>query len=199
MISLLMASTRSNLCGIAVITGAVLFLNMLQSCESRYAGVREVEFPNAAFLSQSGDRITPVSWKARTTIVAFFFTTCPTICPKMVKQMKRVQTLIEGSNQYRILFFTIDPSRDLPDRLHTYAQRNGIAEKNWWLLQGSEETISKLASFYSVRAGRDKNDPGQFIHDGSFLLMTQSGEVETYNGIDSISVDQLLRKIKDTL
>jgi protein SCO1/2 len=199
MISLPSTSTRSNLYGIVAITGAILFFNMLQSCESSYAGVREVNFPKAVFLSQSGDRITPVSWKARTTIAAFFFTTCPTICPKMVKQMKRVQTLIEGSSQYRILFFTIDPSHDLPDRLQAYAHRNGIMEKYWWLLQGSDETISKLAAFYSVRAGRDKNDASQFIHDGSFLLMTQSGEVETYNGIDSISVDQLLRRIKNTL
>jgi protein SCO1/2 len=155
--------------------------------------------PEAVFITQTGRRVSSLDWQGKSTVTAFFFTSCSTICKRMVEQMKRVQALVRHSNQYLILFFTVDPARDTPQKLKDYAKRNDISEVSWWLLTGNDTALQQISAFYAVRAGADKNMPTTFIHDGLFIVNDKEGNMERFNGTDSASVDQLLDKIKKGL
>src|SRR4051812_15058741 len=43
-------------------------------------------------VSQKGSAITLKDWKNKTLVVDFFFTHCPSVCPKMTNNLKLVQS-----------------------------------------------------------------------------------------------------------
>src|SRR5687768_2326855 len=60
-----------------------------------------------SLVDQHGKSVTPASWQGKTTVVNFFFTTCPVICPKMINQLKRVQAYADIKN-LQIQSYSVD-------------------------------------------------------------------------------------------
>jgi hypothetical protein len=84
-----------------------------QGCDSGQV-LKPSLYTEAAFVIKTGSRVGSLDWIGKTTVTAFFFTSCPTICKMMVEQMKRVQSLALHSNRWLILLFSIDPAKDPP-------------------------------------------------------------------------------------
>ena len=76
----------------------------------------------------------------RIIVADFFFTHCPTICPTLTTNMKRLQQSITNAqrvgdkspNFIQFLSFSIDPERDSVPRLKAWADRFQIDPSNWW-------------------------------------------------------------------
>jgi protein SCO1/2 len=118
----------------------------------------------------------------------------------MTTQMKRVQAVISISSNYCILFYSINPKGDTPQKLLDYARKHHINSKHWLLLTGSADGLKAASSFYALRGEADSNDPGSFIHDGHFLLTNnETGATTRYLGTDSSSVDQLIKVVQSDL
>jgi protein SCO1/2 len=161
---------------------------------------KRTSFPRVHFKTQDGLDFALQSPASKYTIVGFFFTACPTICPKMIRQMKRVQAVISASSKYSILFYSINPKGDTPGKLLSFARQHNIDSRYWLLLTGSERDLRMVSSFYALRGEADRNDSGSFIHDGQFLLTdNQSGVTTRYLGTDSTSVNQLIRVLRSDL
>jgi protein SCO1/2 len=179
-----------------VVTLLVIFVYNLLSNPAK----GPTEYPGVTFITQDDEEFSPASIKLKYTIAGFFFTSCPTICPRMVEQMKRVQASIKKSSNYLILFYSINPEVDSPERLSEYGRRHSIDSKRWLLLNGTKKDIEIMSSFYALRGEQDKNDPTAFIHDGQFLLTNNHTGVTTrYIGTDSISVEILIKDIHSDL
>ena len=162
--------------------------------------VSSVHLPAVSFTTQDRKAFSLSTCTKGYTIAAFFFTACPTMCPRMTQQMKRVQAVLKNSPNYLILFYSINPAADTPEKLFSYAQRNSIDTRKWLFLSGTQDDVSAISEFYLLRGGPDLNTPGTFLHDGQFLLTDMSTSVTTrYLGTDSASVDQLIAKIKTDL
>jgi protein SCO1/2 len=149
-----------------------------------------------------------VSWKdmAGKIIVAdFFFTHCPTICPGLTKNMKRLQESITNAQRVgdktnqsiHFLSFSIDPERDSVERLKYWADRFQINPDQWWLLTGNKKTIYNLAvdeMKIPVEDGHaiDTN----FMHTDHFVLIDSNRYVRGYyHGLDSASLAKLSKDI----
>lgn len=136
--------------------------------------------PDFSFVDQHGDTITQKDYKGKVFVVEFFFTTCPTICPIMNRNLVGVQNKFKDNKNFGIASFSIDPVHDTPQVLKNYAEANGITHPNWHLLTGDHEDIYELAnSGFNIYAGEDPEAEGGFAHSGYFALIDQEGYIRS--------------------
>lgn len=147
-----------------------------QPLEYIVANGQRRKVPEFRFLNQDSVYISNEDMLGKVYVVEFFFTSCPTICPIMTKNLVAVQNAMAGENDFGIISLTIDPVRDTPERLKRYADKNGVTLKDWYFLTGDKEKIYALAQegFYMV-AQENESVVGGFEHSGLFALVDKEG------------------------
>lgn len=136
--------------------------------------------PQFEFINQEGDTITNQDYKGKVYLVEFFFTTCPTICPIMNKNLVEIQQEFNSEDDFGIASFTIDPAHDTPAVLKEYAETYGIDQSNWNLMTGDREKIYELANRkFGLYAGEDASAAGGFAHQGMFVLVDKQGFIRS--------------------
>ena len=152
-------------------------------------------------LDQDSASVTNASLADRVYVADFFFTSCPTICPKMKVQMLRVYEKFEGNSEVGFVSHTIDPMYDTIPLLRAYADRLGVNTDQWKFVWGDQDYMYDLAerSYMSI-ADEDANAPGGFVHSGAFLLVDKEGHVRGfYDGTVEEQVDVLISDIEKLL
>jgi protein SCO1/2 len=153
--------------------------------------------PDFSFTDQNGNTITNKDYEGKVYLVEFFFTTCPTICPRMNSNLVQIQKNFEGIDNFGVASFTINPKNDTPEVLKAYAEKYGITNPNWHLMTGEQDAIYKLANEgFNLYTAEDKTVEGGFEHSGNFALIDKNGFIRSrfdnygnpmifYNGIIS--------------
>jgi protein SCO1/2 len=153
--------------------------------------------PAFSFVNQNGKIISNKDYEGKVYVVEFFFTTCPTICPKMNKNLVQIQNSFKGLKNFGVASFTINPEHDTPEVLKQYAEQYGITSSNWHLMTGDIDAIYKLANEgFNLYTARDNEVEGGFEHSGNFALIDKNGFIRSritelgnpliyYNGIIS--------------
>ncbi|CAI8261743.1 MAG: SCO1 protein [Flavobacteriales bacterium] len=132
--------------------------------------------PDFVFTNQDERLISNEDYLGKVYVIEFFFTTCPTICPVMNANMKRLEAAFGNRDDFGIASFTIDPEKDTPEQLKRYAENLGVFSQNWHFLTGKAETIYELANTgFNIFAGINPNVAGGFEHQGYFALVDQNG------------------------
>ena len=155
-----------------------------------------------AFVNQVGDTIRKEDMAGKIYVADFFFTTCPTICPVMKKEMLRVFEQFKEEPNFRILSHTIDPTHDTQAVLKDYAEKLGVPNAATWnFLTGDQEKIFEIGqTSYLTTTMADDMEPGGFLHSGAFLLVDQQGRIRgVYDGTKTEQVDRLLADIPKLL
>ncbi|REG84464.1 SCO family protein [Algoriphagus antarcticus] len=155
-----------------------------------------------SFTNQEGKTISNADVNGKVYVADFFFTTCPTICPIMKKEMLRVFDKFGDNPNFKILSHTIDPNHDTQEVLKDYAQKLGVEDDNTWnFLTGDSEKIYEIGqTSYITTAQADQNEPGGFLHSGAFLLIDQKGHIRgVYDGTKADQVDKLIADIPKLL
>jgi protein SCO1 len=151
--------------------------------------------PDFAFVSQYGDTVTAAATTGKIYVADFFFTTCPTICPKMKTQLKRVYERFQANPNVLLLSHTIDPTHDSVAVLRTYADQLGVKKgSNWFFVTGNREKIFDLAQTgYNVSAQADSSAPGGAVHSGAFILVDTQRRIRgIYDGTTEKGTEQLM-------
>ncbi|MEZ0610606.1 SCO family protein [Fibrella sp. WM1] len=160
--------------------------------------------PAFKFVSQYGDTVTAAAVKDKIYVADFFFTTCPTICPKMKTQLKRVYERFNTNPNVLLLSHTIDPEHDSVAVLREFASELGVKGKNWLFVTGDRDKIYEIGEkSYMVTAQKDASAPGGVVHSGAFILVDKQRHIRgiydgtikenvTENGSTRKGVDQLM-------
>ncbi|MDB5124272.1 MAG: hypothetical protein JWP94_2401 [Mucilaginibacter sp.] len=152
--------------------------------------------PAFKYINQYGDSITDKRLDGNIYVADFFFTTCPSICPVMHRNMLNVYNAFKDTTGFKIISYSIDPQHDSVPVLKKYADKLGIAGNTWWLLQGTKNETYQLAKNYLVSV-QEKNPAGEYIHDGYFILIDKQKRIRgTYEGTDPKEVNRLIDDIK---
>ncbi len=156
--------------------------------------------PDFRFTSQYGDTVSAKTLDGKIYVADFFFTTCPTICPKMKVQLKRVYEKFKGNSDVMLLSHTIDPNHDTVPVLKEFAEGLGVTGKQWLFVTGDREKIYDIGEkFYMVTAQADSSAPGGVVHSGAFVLVDKEKHVRgIYDGTTEEGVDRLMKDM-DTL
>ena len=138
--------------------------------------------PEFNFTNQFGESISNDDYLNKVYVVEFFFTTCPTICPIMNRNMGTLQKEFYGNPDFGIASFTINPENDTPEVLKAYAQDYNVTHKHWHMLTGAKEKIYELANKgFNLYAGENSNAEGGFEHSGMFALIDKDGNIRSRN------------------
>src|SRR6185312_9720546 len=121
--------------------------------------------PAFRFVDQYGDSVTNKTLDGNIYVADFFFTSCPSICPIMHRNMLNVYNAFKSKGDIKIISYTIDPKHDSVPVLKKYADKLGVSGNTWWFLQGKKDEIYKLSESYLVRKP-EEDAKQQFIHDG---------------------------------
>lgn len=143
-------------------------------------------------LNDVGDRIV---------VSDFFFTTCPTICPKMTVQMERVQEAYKNEDKLLLLSHSVTPEMDSVPVLAAYAELHRADPKRWRFLTGDRKQIYALAR-KSYFAAMDEGDggPDDFVHTENFVLVDPQRRIRGfYDGTSPTDVDRLIADIAKLL
>lgn len=153
--------------------------------------------PEFSFTDQNDNTVTNKDYEGKVYLVEFFFTTCPTICPRMSSNLVQIQNQFEGIENFGVASFTINPKNDTPEVLKAYAEKYGITNPNWHLMTGDQDITYKLANEgFNLYTAEDGSVEGGFEHSGNFALIDKNGFIRSrldsygnpmifYNGIIS--------------
>ncbi len=150
-------------------------------------------------LNQDSMMVTSKDLKGKVWIADFFFTTCPTICPTMTKNLRTLnENTRDLAKDVQFISFTINPDYDRPSILKRYREHYQITAKNWVFLSGKEEDIHELGiNGFQIFAGKDDEAEGGYAHSGAFTLVDKEGYVRgVYLGTDIKQVEQLEKDLR---
>lgn len=164
--------------------------------------------PKFELTNQDNVKISNDTYKGKVYVLEFFFTTCPSICPKMNMSMLEIEKSFFGNPNFGIVSITIDPKHDTPKVLKDHAKLLGVKSSTWNFLTGDKTTIMELSNKgFNLYAGENDKVSGGFEHSGLFALIDKEGNIRCrkdefgnpniyYDGLDKKGVRDIQEDIK---
>lgn len=149
------------------------------------------------FQNQFGDTVRLSDIHNKVIVINFFFSRCPSICPGLTKNMKRLQESFKNSDTIiQFISVSVDPKHDSFPAIRKFANRFGVNHDNWWFLTGDKKEIYDF-SLQEIKAGiADTEVDSAFIHTENFFLLDTNHVVRGwYNGFDEKELSKLAKDI----
>lgn len=144
--------------------------------------------------------------RGKVVIANFFFTRCPTICPKLMNDMKEVYKRFEKEGaQVHFVSFSVDPSFDTPEVLQSYRSKSGIVADNWVFLTGSTDQMVNvvmnqmklhIGEKEALSAPNPSEDLFNISHVAEFVLFDQNGDLRGKFSTDPMGLAAIVRSAK---
>lgn len=155
-------------------------------------------------VDQNGEIFQSDSLKGHLTLVNFIFTSCPSVCPLLTKQMKTVQEATKDFDPpLRLVSISVDPEQDTPARLKAYGIREGADFSRWTFLTGPIETIRKVVVEGFMNAVGEKvpvqGEPNLYdiVHGRNFVVLDRDGNTRAFRQLDTPqAIDDLVGTLK---
>lgn len=151
-----------------------------------------------SFTDQNGNAFESKSLEGKIYAVDFFFTTCPGICPKLTKNLGKVQDAYSNDPNVMLLSFSVTPETDNAEVLKNYAKNHGVTYGKWKLLTGARKDIYALArkSFFADEDLGLQQNENDFLHTENVLLIDTKGRIRgIYKGTLPLETEKLIREI----
>ena len=151
------------------------------------------------FTNQNGEKITNSTFQGKIYVTDFFFTTCPSICPILAKNMSAIQESYKNDADILLLSHTVMPWVDTVEKIKEYAQEKNAISNKWHLVTGTKDSIYNLAStsYFADEDFKKTKDENEFIHTENFILVDKKGRIRgVYNGTLALDVQRLQRHIE---
>ncbi|MFC4096032.1 SCO family protein [Euzebyella saccharophila] len=151
-----------------------------------------------SLVNQNGETVTQKEYEDKIYVADFFFTTCPTICPIMTKNMAEIQERIKNETDVMLLSHSVTPQIDSVAQLKKYAIEKGVDDSIWNLVTGDKKQIYNLArkSYLAVKTDGD-GGPYDMIHTENFILVDKEKRIRGfYDGTKEEDVEKLMADLE---
>lgn len=149
--------------------------------------------------NQLGEPVTAETIRGKVSIVNFFFTICPGICPRMTENMLEVHDVFADNDKVILMSHTVTPTRDSVPVLAAYGQERGIDPSRWHLLTGPQREIYNLGRrsyFIEEDLGMERDDE-EFLHTENIVVVDQNRHIRgIYNGLSAVSIQHLIADVR---
>ncbi len=150
-----------------------------------------------SFVNQDSAIINQDSLKGKIFVANFFFTTCPDICPSMMKNVQFVYNKYNEAPDIRFISHTVDPKQDSVPALKKYADNLGAQSNRWYLVTGSKAALYFAAEHDYLLAAVETRLEDAFIHSEKLVLIDHKGRIRGfYNGLEFREMRKLVDDIK---
>jgi protein SCO1/2 len=134
--------------------------------------------PDFALTDQHGAPVTLAGLRGKALLIDFIYTHCPGPCPILTGRHAQVQRELSAETRARVHFvsITVDPERDTPAVLASYAHARGADTADWSFLSGDPERVRDVLKRYGVYAQPDAST-GEIAHIVVTLLVDADGKI----------------------
>ncbi len=203
----------------------LLFFILFFSCSKKQEKIQEKELPyyhttdftpqwlteksqldtlhklsNFEFLNQNNQKITQETFKGKVHVACFFFTICPSLCPKIMGNMKVVQDSLKNDKNFLIASYSVMPDRDSVSVLRRYATENQVIDNKWHLMTGDKKQIYEIArkSYFADENIGVQKGVNDFLHTENFILVDKNLHIRgVYNGTLQLEIEQLIKDVRE--
>lgn len=152
---------------------------------------------NLHLTNQLGQHVSFNDLKGKIIVLDFFFTHCPTLCPKLAVAMKKLQNSFPNQDSIvQFVSISIDPQHDSVAQLRKWAEKFNVDPDSWWLLTGNRDSIYNFALHEIKASVADVGVDTAFIHTQKFFLLDKERIVRGwFDGLDTVEQAKLVRDI----
>ena len=154
--------------------------------------------PAFSLTGQHGERVSDTTLRGKIYIANFFFTSCGSICPVMMKNLLKVQQAFPADGHIAFLSHTVAPWVDSPPRLKSYSEKYGF-DARWHLVTGDKASIYSLArqGYFAEEVPGFYKDSTEFLHTEHVLLIDTGRHIRgVYNGTLALEINRLITDIR---
>jgi len=147
----------------------------------KHSGLMTIDnVPDFLLTDQNNKAISNEFLLGQVYVLEFFFSTCPSICPIMNRNLLDIEKKFDTEKGFSIISITINPKYDTPEVLKNHAEHLGVTSENWhFLTTESQDYIHKLAKKFNIYVGENIDAPGGFEHSGLFALIDKNGKIRS--------------------
>ena len=160
-----------------------------QNAAAKTADGKDKEWLTKFTLTErSGKRMGSEELKGQPYVAGFFFTSCPSVCPRQNGKVRQLQEKFKGQ-PVRFVSISCDPEVDRPEVLSAYADSDRfMADENQWLFfTGDLPYIRRVGvEFFGIPIDR-------YFHPEKFALMDAEGKHFGYYSWDDVNQWQALQ------
>lgn len=169
---------------------------LLAACAEEHSwNLRDISgvMPDLQFeLTRAGDgeTVTQADYEGNVTVVFFGFTNCPDVCPLTMSKFSGALDGMDGADDVRFLFVSVDPERDTPEVLERYTSSFG---EQFVGLRGDIPTLRELTKRYRVTFSHGEPDDNGYYdvsHSSAAFIFDRDGDVRLLARQDD-SVDEI--------
>lgn len=173
------------------------------------------EAPAFVLTDQFGRTVRSAELRGTVVVANFIYTSCRDICPLLTVQMRALQDRLRQDHllgaRVQLLSFTVDPARDTPAVLRSYAERHGADPEAWRFLTGPEAEVVPLivtgfrlgvqalppTPAVSEHEGNGETaSPYEVMHSGRFVLIDRTGRIRAYYDGRTLNLERVLQDIR---
>ena len=177
--------------------GLLLWLRQLEVNALRQRTVSSYgTVPSFQLVNQNGEPFGSAQLAGKIWIADFIYTTCPGPCPMISSRMSELQKPLEKTNVH-LVSFSVDPDKDTPQVLRSYAEKWQAEPGRWDFLTGPKSAIYKLSHDSFKLAVSDGSDAqGIPVHSTRMVLVDRHGQIRGY--YDATEADAVTKLVADT-
>ncbi|SFV32345.1 SCO family protein [Thermoflavifilum thermophilum] len=146
-----------------------------------------------SFTDQTGQPFTQQDMNGKVSVVEFFYTTCPDLCPRMNANLQKVYEKFKHTPGFEILSHTVNPAHDTPPVLAKYAEQYDADPRVWKFLTGPAQKIYSMAeNDYLIGSVDSAHVSGLFVHSQWWALVDKHRRIRGfYDGTNPQDISKL--------
>lgn len=151
------------------------------------------------FIDQNGKTISEKTTEGKIYLVNFFFSTCGSICPKMMRNMEKVQNSFAENDEVIFISHTVMPWIDSVETLKKYSTNFNVVDSKWFFVTGQKSEIYNLArtSYFVEEEPGFTKDSTEFLHTEHFVLIDKNRHLRgIYNGTVELEMERAIEDIE---
>lgn len=152
--------------------------------------------PEIELTRENGSKFRLSEMRGNVVLLFFGYTACPDVCPTTMAELKTAVDELgeEKAKHVKVVFVTVDPQRDSPERLQEYLNH---FHKDFIGLTGTEPELAKVWGAYGIfREITDAESAAGYgvDHTARVTLIDINGNLRTSFGLDT-PVDDIVHDV----
>ena len=128
--------------------------------------------PDFALRGTDGSELRLSRFRGKVVALGFGYTFCPDVCPTTLADLAQARKRLgAAAKQFQVVFVTVDPERDTPDRLRAYL---GAFDKTFLGATGTSEELAQVRKAYGISAVKkvfEGTSAAYLVHHSSFIYL----------------------------
>jgi protein SCO1 len=125
--------------------------------------------PEFTLQGSNGKALKLTDFRGKVVILGFGFTSCPDVCPTTLGVLGQAHKKLGAQGQdVQVLYITVDPERDTPERMHAYLR---AFDASFIGGTGSTDQLAAIRKEYGIQANRKQYGENYTFGHSSFIYL----------------------------